>query len=131
MNIIFHSLSCMCSIHLTTGFSLFSYFFFFIDTAITEIYTFPYTTLFRSRRADRLRARRGPARTRAHRATDRMGVSGRCRSEEHTSELQSHSDLVCRLLLEKKKKAGVHGARDVIMVESAKRQRAWQNGRTL
>src|SRR5438132_7236196 len=29
---------------------------------------------------------------------------GRCRSEEHTSELQSHSDLVCRLLLEKKKK---------------------------
>src|SRR5438034_8420195 len=28
----------------------------------------------------------------------------RCRSEEHTSELQSHSDLVCRLLLEKKKK---------------------------
>src|SRR5215211_514557 len=30
----------------------------------------------------------------------------RCRSEEHTSELQSHSDLVCRLLLEKKKKIG-------------------------
>src|SRR5947207_8627828 len=30
--------------------------------------------------------------------------SGVCRSEEHTSELQSHSDLVCRLLLEKKKK---------------------------
>src|SRR5438034_6887211 len=32
------------------------------------------------------------------------GVSGHLRSEEHTSELQSHSDLVCRLLLEKKKK---------------------------
>ena len=31
-------------------------------------------------------------------------ASGRLRSEEHTSELQSHSDLVCRLLLEKKKK---------------------------
>src|SRR5438132_6923890 len=30
---------------------------------------------------------------------------GRCRSEEHTSELQSHSDLVCRLLLEKKNKS--------------------------
>src|SRR5260221_4790736 len=31
-------------------------------------------------------------------------IASRCRSEEHTSELQSHSDLVCRLLLEKKKK---------------------------
>ena len=31
---------------------------------------------------------------------------GKGRSEEHTSELQSHSDLVCRLLLEKKKKTG-------------------------
>src|SRR5436190_8711303 len=63
---------------------------------------FPYTTLFRSGRprsgqvlardaepAVCLRADRPPARH---------------RSEEHTSELQSHSDLVCRLLLEKKKK---------------------------
>src|SRR5438034_5509651 len=32
-----------------------------------------------------------------------------CRSEEHTSELQSHSDLVCRLLLEKKKKNAAQG----------------------
>src|SRR5436190_16045333 len=62
---------------------------------------FPYTTLFRSRR------------------DDRAGIARQCRtaglplppvvllqrrSEEHTSELQSHSDLVCRLLLEKKKK---------------------------
>src|SRR5438034_6464087 len=31
-----------------------------------------------------------------------------CRSEEHTSELQSHSDLVCRLLLEKKKQENAH-----------------------
>src|SRR5438132_2885439 len=37
------------------------------------------------------------------------GSEPRLRSEEHTSELQSHSDLVCRLLLEKKKKAGVDG----------------------
>src|SRR5438034_7775788 len=64
---------------------------------------FPYTTLFRSpgpsrpdggdrsgRRPRRGRGVRWPRRTR--------------RSEEHTSELQSHSDLVCRLLLEKKKK---------------------------
>src|SRR5260221_10321954 len=34
----------------------------------------------------------------------RQVLGGKCRSEEHTSELQSHSDLVCRLLLEKKKK---------------------------
>src|SRR5437773_8718963 len=62
---------------------------------------FPYTTLFRSRvgravpvTAVRRRAvRRRPAARYRH-----------ARSEEHTSELQSHHDLVCRLLLEKKKK---------------------------
>src|SRR3954466_5386489 len=55
---------------------------------------FPYTTLFRSRR-------RGRARARAER---RAARARRCirRSEEHTSELQSHDNLVCRLLLEKK-----------------------------
>src|SRR5438034_4064006 len=37
-------------------------------------------------------------------AAENRGVSEGCRSEEHTSELQSHSDLVCRLLLEKKNK---------------------------
>src|SRR5947207_5006451 len=57
---------------------------------------FPYTTLFRSRAAA-ARARRG-------RPTSSACCSPRARSEEHTSELQSHSDLVCRLLLEKKKK---------------------------
>src|SRR5258708_24872324 len=67
---------------------------------------FPYTTLFRSR-SDR-RAAHAPARA-AHacgdiRADARAGGDGR-RSEEHTSELQSPDHLVCRLLLEKKKKA--------------------------
>src|SRR2546428_10333980 len=58
---------------------------------------FPYTTLFRSR--DRPATQRSrPARLRA-----RCRVTLRDRSEEHTSELQSRSDLVCRLLLEKKK----------------------------
>src|SRR5260221_6361490 len=58
---------------------------------------FPYTTLFRSRWRDLLGA------------GDRAGAGAAggggqpTRSEEHTSELQSHSDLVCRLLLEKKK----------------------------
>src|SRR5437588_6430991 len=68
---------------------------------------FPYTTLFRSRRHGHCRAadRAGAAGsmgTNRSRGQSRQG--GRHRSEEHTSELQSHSDLVCRLLLEKKKK---------------------------
>src|SRR2546425_3658141 len=68
---------------------------------------FPYTTLFRSRKN---RTRRGlqPGRTvvRAHQL-EPTGVDRRvhrARSEEHTSELQSLAYLVCRLLLEKKKK---------------------------
>src|SRR5256885_9279394 len=62
---------------------------------------FPYTTLFRSRqRAERRRARRPPRRHLA------LGISASRRSEEHTSELQSPCNLVCRLLLEKKKNTG-------------------------
>src|SRR6266536_2871511 len=56
---------------------------------------FPYTTLFRSSGGRRRRAERRSRRLGRHRA--------RPRSEEHTSELQSRVDLVCRLLLEKKK----------------------------
>src|SRR5438874_11847661 len=78
--------------------------FFFKTTATTEIYTFPYTTLFRSH------ARHGHD-VRGERDRDRVAVghvqrdrvSAADRSEEHTSELQSRRDLVCRLLLEKKK----------------------------
>src|SRR2546430_10155967 len=72
---------------------------------------FPYTTLFRSRgphsqnsRLPERRHRLGPSR-RVGRGRHRLGRGGpfRPRSEEHTSELQSQSNLVCRLLLEKKK----------------------------
>src|SRR5260221_10763863 len=74
-------------------------FFFLMIRRPPRSTLFPYTTLFRSlaaRRAPRLCAGAG----RAHlRLRKQLG-----RSEEHTSELQSHSDLVCRLLLEKKKK---------------------------
>src|SRR3982750_4001793 len=62
---------------------------------------FPYTTLFRSS-------------TRLNSSHDQISYavfwsSDVCRSEEHTSELQSRSDLVCRLLLEKKKhRDGAH-----------------------
>src|SRR2546430_11739024 len=66
---------------------------------------FPYTTLFRSQRGAHRhrRAHAIPAHLvagRRHHEVRRYGV----RSEEHTSELQSQSNLVCRLLLEKKKK---------------------------
>src|SRR5437016_10074716 len=85
-------------------------FFFFNDTATTEIYTLslhdalPICVQRAAGRADPVREERGvgrrPAairpRERAHRRA--------ARSEEHTSELQSLTNLVCRLLLEKKKK---------------------------
>src|SRR5438132_4684240 len=77
---------------------------------------FPYTTLFRSSWTRKLacpsQVRRGADAGVARRARSgaTVGTAARAaerrlrRSEEHTSELQSHSDLVCRLLLEKKKK---------------------------
>src|SRR5438034_11773178 len=87
-------------------------FFFFNDTATTEIYTLSLhdaLPISRDPQAPRSRApARGAVRGRGAGAP-RLGSRGRARrahqrSEEHTSELQSHSDLVCRLLLEKKKK---------------------------
>src|SRR5258705_9888355 len=69
---------------------------------------FPYTTLFRSHRGDRGLARDALVRRVAmeHGPVDLPRGAGRLahRSEEHTSELQSLRHLVCRLLLEKKKK---------------------------
>src|SRR5438874_5715621 len=82
---------------------------------------FPYTTLFRSSPAPEPRQAR-LARARAARqrnARPGRGVRGRGdeRSEEHTSELQSRRDLVCRLLLEKKKnitRLSPHADRDEV-----------------
>src|SRR5207249_9958606 len=77
---------------------------------------FPYTTLFRSRRSatgcstSPRRSRRAARRSSVRWSSDDLlaALSERLgdveRSEEHTSELQSRFDLVCRLLLEKKKK---------------------------
>src|SRR5438034_7847385 len=62
---------------------------------------FPYTTLFRSPGVVVIATPRGQ--TSVPITLERGGA----RSEEHTSELQSHSDLVCRLLLEKKKKTKI------------------------
>src|SRR5258705_1398570 len=73
---------------------------------------FPYTTLFRSRSGRRgaLQRPQAPRRRRRDRGLPSLHDDARCgeaefqRSEEHTSELQSLRHLVCRLLLEKKKK---------------------------
>src|SRR2546422_2195258 len=81
------------------------FFFFLMIRRPPRSTLFPYTTLFRSRglRPDHLRG--------GHRRRGRAALRGALplllqpvRSEEHTSELQSRLHLVCRLLLEKKKK---------------------------
>src|SRR2546427_7718267 len=93
---------CVISCHATF------FFFFFNDTATTEIYTLSlhdalpiWTTCAAGSRPTAAscawRAARDWSTSRTIRASAR-------RSEEHTSELQSQSNLVCRLLLEKKKK---------------------------
>src|SRR5436190_23868185 len=76
----------------------FFFFFFFNDTATTEIYTLSLHDAL-------------PISLRLGRESVKLEIRfvgliywNAYRSEEHTSELQSHSDLVCRLLLEKKKK---------------------------
>src|SRR6266478_8442924 len=75
-------------------FVLLSLFFFFLMIRRPPRSTlFPYTTLFRSWR-----------RCRRHSHLPKTSKPLTARSEEHTSELQSQSNLVCRLLLEKKKK---------------------------
>src|SRR2546429_6194505 len=82
---------------------------------------FPYTTLFRShaawagRRRDRGQVADHPSDERAGQGADTIVFAHEgerlpnvSRSEEHTSELQSRLHLVCRLLLEKKKKTNIH-----------------------
>src|SRR5438034_7144044 len=76
--------------------------FFFSDTATTEIYTLSLHDALPISRSC-VRQRTWVRRRRLARAGMPANGSCRSRSEEHTSELQSHSDLVCRLLLEKKK----------------------------
>src|SRR5437667_6029824 len=82
--------------------------FFFTIRRPPRSTLFPYTTLFRSSIAVSVAVGREPRRLPpvAHRTIgigdERRGAAV-ARSEEHTSELQSHHDLVCRLLLEKKK----------------------------
>src|SRR2546427_11961424 len=88
------------------------FFFFFNDTATTEIYTLSlHDALPILAGFQQLQHLPGPGHDRrrqpgelAHVDPVRAIGAARLRSEEHTSELQSQSNLVCRLLLEKKKK---------------------------
>src|SRR3712207_7111483 len=104
--------------------TVYTYIFFFLMIRRPPRSTlFPYTTLFRSRVGEsqvferavgpgphhgerRVRRRRGQLGKRP--LVDARAHDGRARSEEHTSELQSRQYLVCRLLLEKKKKKKEH-----------------------
>src|SRR2546430_13639286 len=81
-------LGCVCDAHCSNS----CCFFFLMIRRPPRSTLFPYTTLFRSRHPGRGCPVHGP---------DEPAPP---RSEEHTSELQSQSNLVCRLLLEKKKR---------------------------
>src|SRR5207302_9342652 len=87
-------------------FCIFFFFFFFFFLMIRRpprSTLFPYTTLFRSRASPQLPPRLGPSAPGSWPGQPPRPIRSR-RSEEHTSELQSRENLVCRLLLEKKKK---------------------------
>src|SRR5437588_10550644 len=91
-------LSVVCSFYFAALHLFCCLFFFLMIRRPPRSTLFPYTTLFRFRLvASYSGGPSGPM-------LSTPGYQGATRSEEHTSELQSHSDLVCRLLLEKKKK---------------------------
>src|SRR2546426_10989144 len=80
-------------------------FFFLMIRRPPRSTLFPYTTLFRSARPDLATGARARfEQDRVRPAPEQLVRRGKSRSEEHTSELQSPCNLVCRLLLEKKKK---------------------------
>src|SRR6266567_7449458 len=91
-------------------FFYFIFFFFLMIRRPPRSTLFPYTTLFRPRAPVRRRPGAGPGRAApgiGARIRPGSRPRPRPRSEEHTSELQSQSNLVCRLLLEKKKKNNI------------------------
>src|SRR3989442_9444667 len=95
-----------------------SYFFFFNDTATTEIYTLSLH--------DALPISPAHGRVRIRSIDETAPFSGRrrkARSEEHTSELQSRPHLVCRLLLEKKKKKQRNG-KEIIQTHNSGNKRS-------
>src|SRR6266480_7250760 len=105
----------MAFIWICSSLSLVFSFFFLMIRRPPRSTLFPYTTLFRFRRA-----------TGRHRPHHVPGERARTRSEEHTSELQSHVNLVCRLLLEKKKKNKIqtitHKKKNIKQIKRSKKQ---------
>src|SRR2546427_13093239 len=105
---LFCLVSLLSTCTFSSTYSLFFFFFLMIRRPPRST-LFPYTTLFRSPAAPRWRCS-GPGHASAFSERPGCGVlkpavrRSCTRSEEHTSELQSQSNLVCRLLLEKKKK---------------------------
>src|SRR5215211_8396348 len=100
----------------------FFFFFFLMRRRPPRSTLFPYTTLFRSELLAGIaslvtRQVVRPVRQAAE-------IAERFRSEEHTSELQSHSDLVCRLLLEKKKKKKKY------IIHKKKKKKNYKNKKT-
>src|SRR2546430_17122301 len=85
----------------TLFFRAYLFFFFLMIRRPPRSTLFPYTTLFRSGMEARSASDRSGL---GHEVRGQSGARSASRSEEHTSELQSQSNLVCRLLLEKKKK---------------------------
>src|SRR5476649_1658022 len=98
------------------------FFFFFNDTATTEIYTLSlHDALPICRRSCSVSGR--------SRRTNPRRIFRR--SEEHTSELQSHSDLVCRLLLEKKKSKNSIFEHSIIIASSSASNHAHAHRRSV
>src|SRR2546426_1272314 len=91
---------------------LFFFFFFLMIRRPPRSTLFPYTTLFRSVRQRRLLQIRGVGAIGVL-LDERFPAGAPGRSEEHTSELQSPCNLVCRLLLEKKKKKTQQDSRNM------------------
>src|SRR5260370_8795247 len=80
-----------------------SFFFFLMIRRPPRSTLFPYTTLFRSSPPHRPHWRAGSLPRRGGRRARARARGGEVRSEEHTSEIQSHLKIVCPLFLEKKK----------------------------
>src|SRR5207247_9334886 len=103
---------CICRLVVVCVVFVGSFVFFYVLPRPPRSTRFPYTTLFRSARASETSAAEELERTLAELAAAEAAFlaaatgaeRARQRSEEHTSELQSRVELVCRLLLEKKKK---------------------------
>src|SRR5438874_10656387 len=118
------------SLTLTPVLLLLYSFFFLIIRRPPRSTLFPYTTLFRSRPNDPWNCCPRSGRL-CHLCGITSGATEVMRSEEHTSELQSRRDLVCRLLLEKKNiERSIHAGYKLLGLETfftagLKEDRAW------